>query len=77
MPEHSSVSATLACVSTVNNVSTGCLTDFLIATESLELIVRHGLNEKNSIGLLQPFLEVILENFFWHTTSESEMPRIQ
>lgn len=64
MSEHSSVSATLACVTTVNHVSTGCLTDFLIATESLGLIVPHGLNEKTSIDLLQSFLEVILENFF-------------
>lgn len=48
MPEYSSVSATLAHVSTVNHVSMGCFTDFLIAIDSLELIVLHGLNEKNS-----------------------------
>lgn len=48
MPEHSSVSATLVHVSMVNHVSTGCLTGFLIAIDSLELIVLHGLNEKDS-----------------------------
>jgi len=48
MPEHSSVSATLAHVSTVNHVSMGRLTDFLIAIDSVGLIVLHGLNGRNS-----------------------------
>lgn len=47
MAEHSSVAAALAHAGTVNRGRVGCLTDFLIAPDSSELIVLHGLNEKN------------------------------
>lgn len=42
MAERSSVAAALAHAGTVNHGSVGCLTDFLIAPDSSELIVLHG-----------------------------------